>query len=1119
MTVFSKQGKKVCNIKIDVYNNPFFKVNFELFSNEHEIIDIDIASFDVRSTLIVIPTLFSTKQMLGVRLIQRGEEICSIVMNQDQIDILKNAIQEIKEQKRCLNIYNNAISLYKSSSSIADKERAIQLLSEITDFRDTDQIILNLKEDIYQHAINTLSNATIPSEAEDALYLFTYLEGYKDSKEQVDLCHERLKQLNISEQKYQLAKSKIKLAKTIDEIDEVINQFVSLNNYKDSSRLVDRCKEIKTNFMETYYLCACSDIEQITLPEHILPILEIFTQLGEYKDSESKVKQCLEIKEQLENKELLFQEALSMFQNAQTIQQYKKCLDIFASIGAYRDSDIIVLQIKEHIDELKLKLSQGVRQLLSIRVEALYQDAIHLYENAMIPLEAESAMKSFLILKDYKDSKEKVEQCRLQLEFLNQKEKLYQETINSFQYAQSIKQLENVRKSFLSLDNYRDSQVMLKIASEKQATIQTFVYQSVLQLLYIRLEAQYQNAVHIYSSAQITEDANVALRLFTELGNYKDSSEREKFCHTLISELDNREKDYQDALFTLSNAQSIFDLEKAHIVFTLLDNYKDSKNKAKLCRKFKKELESKKEIYEKAISIIHHAKYVRQFEEAYKYFSSLGDYKKSKELATYALNAIEHLRDAISQIEITIKEDDYSIDPMLPHFSEADSETSVISNIRDNRKSFFQLAREYANYEGLKVQYTPFFCYWPKYSDMNDEQLKWYFYWRSLVRSEIYPETDISYIFVYVYELLNQIGTNTIEQSFNILLDLWTHYSEKHPKLKKYLYNWIFDLSQVYHLDFPSKKLLWQSDHASTQILNYTLTDYYNKKEPFFLPVWALEILSYYKISERDFYQQKNKELINDILPKAVMAVDQYLRESHNEGILDTCIENDIYTDNIVAFSSALIEFPVTYELSCKNFTYGLKLENFLNNLIKYIENDLRLYRNYSNRITNIILPDYIKTVVDNYLSKELSFPFAEKNKQYSESINLDINSINNLRKESNQVRDTLIASMQEDISSEHIYDDIQQTSEAQLEYTKTETQYDWGSFFDRIKDKYGLDLLSALLDGVDSFTIYAKKHNHIPELLLDDINEIASDTVGDLVVNQNGILDEYLSIIKNYIK
>jgi len=174
MSVYSKQGKKVCNVNINVYNDPFLKVFLELINNETERIEIDIVSVEVRSTLIVIPTLFSTKQMLGVRLIQRGEEICSIVMNQDQIDILKNAILEIKEQKRCLNIYNNAISLYKSSSSITDKERAIQLLSEIKDFRDTDEIILDLKEDIYQHAINTLSNATIPSEAEDALNLFTY---------------------------------------------------------------------------------------------------------------------------------------------------------------------------------------------------------------------------------------------------------------------------------------------------------------------------------------------------------------------------------------------------------------------------------------------------------------------------------------------------------------------------------------------------------------------------------------------------------------------------------------------------------------------------------------------------------------------------------------------------------------------------------------------------------------------------------------------------------------------------------------------------------------------------------------------------------------------------------
>ena len=76
----------------------------------------------------------------------------------------------------------------------------------------------------------------------------------------------------------------------------------------------------------------------------------------------------------------------------------------------------------------------------------------------------------------------------------------------------------------------------------------------------------------------------------------------------------------------------------------------------------------------------------------------------------------------------------------------------------------------------------------------------------------------------------------------------------------------------------------------------------------------------------------------------------------------------------------------------------------------------------------------------------------------------------------------------------------------------------DWREFFDQVRMRYSLDSLAALLDGPESFREFAKVRGEMPELLLDGLNEIASDTIGDLIADENGLFEEYLPEIQNHL-
>ena len=63
-----------------------------------------------------------------------------------------------------------------------------------------------------------------------------------------------------------------------------------------------------------------------------------------------------------------------------------------------------------------------------------------------------------------------------------------------------------------------------------------------------------------------------------------------------------------------------------------------------------------------------------------------------------------------------------------------------------------------------------FNCYYPTYHDMSVTQLRGYFSWRSKVRNGVLEQISSSAVYVYLYELLNEIGCTSPEDSFQKMI-------------------------------------------------------------------------------------------------------------------------------------------------------------------------------------------------------------------------------------------------------------------------------------------------------------------------------------------------------------
>lgn len=100
-----------------------------------------------------------------------------------------------------------------------------------------------------------------------------------------------------------------------------------------------------------------------------------------------------------------------------------------------------------------------------------------------------------------------------------------------------------------------------------------------------------------------------------------------------------------------------------------------------------------------------------------------------------------------------------------------------------------------------------FFHYFPTYHDLNVKQLRGYFSWRTNVRKGVFRPIPTSAAYIYIYELLNGIGTNSPEKCLEMLQDFESGFLDGgfgDEKMRENLHRWMFEFAVLN--DFPPEK-------------------------------------------------------------------------------------------------------------------------------------------------------------------------------------------------------------------------------------------------------------------------------------------------------------------------
>ena len=83
----------------------------------------------------------------------------------------------------------------------------------------------------------------------------------------------------------------------------------------------------------------------------------------------------------------------------------------------------------------------------------------------------------------------------------------------------------------------------------------------------------------------------------------------------------------------------------------------------------------------------------------------------------------------------------------------------------------------------------------------SDQELRGYFSWRTKLRNHEVQKTSLSFAFLYIYEIINQIGVQTPLEGYQKLKDFRDAYAPLDDGIVPYLSRWMTDYVVYYGLD------------------------------------------------------------------------------------------------------------------------------------------------------------------------------------------------------------------------------------------------------------------------------------------------------------------------------
>ncbi len=454
---------------------------------------------------------------------------------------------------------------------------------------------------------------------------------------------------------------------------------------------------------------------------------------------------------------------------------------------------------------------------------------------------------------------------------------------------------------------------------------------------------------------------------------------------------------------------------------------------------------------------------------------------------------------------------------------------------QENSRIFYEQGRFMEEFEDHYEKEVPFSAYFPSYQAMGYDQLRTYFTWRTKVRQGEIEDTSISYIFLYLYELLNQIGVRDEEEGADKLLELWLVMRQRQGAIGKYVLRWLKDYHIYYELPWSFKEFI---DRNGLEAYYPELTDPEDNFE-------LLCSISKYDVRKSVFYKEGQEKLIRDCFQFTLRRLKQVFED---KGIdLEAMIFQPAKNmPQWTPFKEALF-CPVRrqrdrrvvlsekeiYLCSGNNWTFSTRLttesgKRLVGYIMKQMESVLRKALHYKYKLSSGSLSGPEEEVLRQAgidLEAEVKAATLEFYRESTKTVvSVDPDRLRQIRQEALQTQERLLVPEEEAAGGFERQPELKkpgaelppEMQEKPGEASDVETERESGLEDPWTELKNALteverQALGILWRGGSDIRQFADSHGIMLEVLAEGINEKAMDHVGD------GLLDGELAVYEDY--
>ena len=441
--------------------------------------------------------------------------------------------------------------------------------------------------------------------------------------------------------------------------------------------------------------------------------------------------------------------------------------------------------------------------------------------------------------------------------------------------------------------------------------------------------------------------------------------------------------------------------------------------------------------------------------------------------------------------------------------------------------------------------------YFPNYQMMGYEQLRTYFTWRTRVRQGIVEKTSLSYAYLYIYELITNIGVAEPLEGLEQLMWFWQEYRELDASLDNHVPGWIKDYHIYYELPHTFREF----------VEGVGMQEYY--------PELATEdrFEQYYRMSKYDirksaFFSEEKEGLIRDsfelimdrlssMLAKNKVALEDTIFQPMKHMATWQPFKDSLFFPwNSQADRVVLISEKEMYVCSGNSWGFSNVLptergKRLLGYIFKQIEVVLRKLTGYKYKLradADMVIHEAVQILQNegSSLEKLVTDAVTEVYREATKTVvKVDVGNLQKIREEAYITQEKLTVPEEEDAAfpdfKQNLSVAVQNMQTDEKEGTLTDVPEEhvnteetsslqtpagpweelWQSFTET--EQQALALLCEDFADLKSF---ADAHGIMVEVLADGINEKATDAIGDGLMDDEFVLyEDYIEEVRKMVK